>query len=154
MFYDRAKIYVKAGSGGNGVVSFRKEKFVPRGGPNGGNGGRGGNVILYVDPGLNTLYHLQHQVHHRAERGAHGGGANRTGASGADLRIPVPPGTVVRNAETGAVVADLVHPGQEVIVARGGRGGRGNAAFKTARTRPRGSPKRVNRAKSSGWSWS
>jgi GTP-binding protein len=138
MFYDRAKIYVKAGSGGNGVVSFRKEKFVPRGGPNGGNGGRGGNVILYVDPGLNTLYHLQHQVHHRAERGAHGGGANRTGASGADLRIPVPPGTVVRNAETGAVVADLVHPGQEVIVARGGRGGRGNAAFKTARnTAPR-----------------
>lgn len=133
MFYDRAKIYVKAGDGGNGVVSFRKEKFVPRGGPNGGNGGRGGNVILYVDPGLNTLYHLQHQVHHRAERGAHGGGANRTGASGADLRIPVPPGTVVRNAETGAVVADLVRPGQEVIVARGGRGGRGNAAFKTAR---------------------
>jgi len=138
MFYDRAKIYVKAGDGGNGVVSFRKEKFVPRGGPNGGNGGRGGNVILYVDPGLNTLYHLQHQVHHRAERGAHGGGANRTGASGADLRIPVPPGTVVRNVETGAVVADLVHPGQEVIVARGGRGGRGNAAFKTARnTAPR-----------------
>lgn len=138
MFYDRAKIYVKAGDGGNGVVSFRKEKFVPRGGPNGGNGGRGGNVILYVDPGLNTLYHLQHQVHHRAERGAHGGGANRTGASGADLRIPVPPGTVVRNVETGAIVADLVHPGQEVIVARGGRGGRGNAAFKTARnTAPR-----------------
>lgn len=138
MFYDRAKIYVQAGSGGNGVVSFRKEKFAPRGGPNGGNGGRGGNVILYVDPGLNTLYHLQHQVHHRAERGAHGGGANRTGASGADVRIPVPPGTVVRNAETGAVVADLVHPGQEVIVARGGRGGRGNAAFKTARnTAPR-----------------
>ena len=96
MFYDKARIYVKAGSGGNGVVAFRKEKYVPRGGPNGGNGGRGGNVILYVDLGLNTLYHLQHGVHHRAERGEHGGGADRTGANAADLRIPVPPGTIAR----------------------------------------------------------
>ncbi|MFZ1767972.1 MAG: GTPase ObgE, partial [Caldilinea sp.] len=87
MFYDRARIYVKAGSGGNGVVSFRKEKYVPRGGPNGGNGGRGGSVALVVDPGLNTLYHLQHSVHHRAEFGGHGGGADRTGATGAVLRI-------------------------------------------------------------------
>ncbi len=133
MFYDKARIYVKAGSGGNGVVAFRKEKYVPRGGPNGGNGGRGGNVILYVDLGLNTLYHLQHGVHHRAERGEHGGGADRTGANAADLRIPVPPGTIARNADTGAIVADLTQAGQEVIVVRGGRGGRGNAAFKTAR---------------------
>jgi len=132
MFYDRARIYVKAGNGGNGVVSFRKEKFVSRGGPNGGNGGRGGNVILYVDPALNTLYHLQHGVHHRAEAGAHGGGANRTGAHGADLRIPVPPGTVARHAESGELLADLVHPGEPHVVVRGGRGGRGNAAFKTA----------------------
>ena len=138
MFFDRARIFVKAGAGGNGVVAFRKEKYVPRGGPNGGNGGRGGNIILFVDAGLNTLYHLQHNVHHRAERGEHGGGANRTGANASDLRIPVPPGTIARNAETGAVVADLIYPEQEVIVVRGGRGGRGNAAFKTARnTAPR-----------------
>jgi GTP-binding protein len=133
MFYDKARIYVKAGSGGNGVVAFRKEKYVPRGGPNGGNGGRGGNVILYVDPGLNTLYHLQHGIHHRADRGDHGGGADRTGANAADLRIPVPPGTIARNADTDAIVADLTQAGQEIIVVRGGRGGRGNAAFKTAR---------------------
>ena len=138
MFFDRARIFVKAGAGGNGVVAFRKEKYVPRGGPNGGNGGRGGTIILFVDPGLNTLYHLQTNVHHRAERGDHGGGANRTGANASDLRIPVPPGTIVRNAETNEIVADLIHPGQEAIVARGGRGGRGNAAFKTARnTAPR-----------------
>lgn len=138
MFYDRARIYVQAGSGGNGVVSFRKEKYVPRGGPNGGNGGSGGSVVLFVDPGLNTLYHLQNSVHHRAERGVHGGGANRTGANGPHLRIPVPPGTIARNADTGAVVADLIQPGQEVIIVHGGRGGRGNAAFKTARnTAPR-----------------
>ncbi|HHY54718.1 MAG TPA: GTPase ObgE, partial [Chloroflexi bacterium] len=96
MFYDKARIYVQAGSGGNGVVAFRKEKYVPRGGPNGGNGGRGGNVILYVDPGLNTLHHLQHNIHHRAARGEHGGGANRTGANASDLRFPVPPGTIAR----------------------------------------------------------
>ncbi|HRA65057.1 MAG TPA: GTPase ObgE [Caldilinea sp.] len=138
MFYDRARIYVKAGSGGNGVVSFRKEKYVPRGGPNGGNGGRGGSVALVVDPGLNTLYHLQHSVHHRAEFGGHGGGADRTGATGAVLRIAVPPGTIARHVDTGVIVADLTHVGQEVIVARGGRGGRGNSAFKTARnTAPR-----------------
>jgi GTP-binding protein len=138
MFFDRARIFVKAGAGGNGVVAFRKEKYVPRGGPSGGNGGHGGNIILFVDPGLNTLYHLQNNVHHRAERGEHGGGANRTGANAPDLRIPVPPGTIARNAETGEIVADLIHPGQEAVVARGGRGGRGNAAFKTARnTAPR-----------------
>jgi len=138
MFYDHARIYVKAGSGGNGVVSFRKEKYVPRGGPNGGTGGRGGNVVLYVDPGLNTLFHLQHNVHHRADRGEHGGGANRTGASGPDLRLPVPPGTLVRNADTGELLADLTDIGQKFVVVHGGRGGRGNAAFKTARnTAPR-----------------
>lgn len=138
MFYDRARIFVQAGSGGNGVVSFRKEKYVPRGGPNGGTGGSGGSVILFVDTGFNTLYHLQTNVHQRAERGVHGGGANRTGANGPDLRIPVPPGTIVRNADTGDVLVDLIQPGQEMIVARGGRGGRGNAAFKTARnTAPR-----------------
>jgi GTPase len=138
MFFDKARIYVKGGSGGDGVVAFRREKFVPRGGPSGGNGGHGGNVVFYVDPGLNTLYHLQHNVHQRAEKGVHGGGAQKYGAQGPDLRIPVPPGTIVRNADTQAVVADLTEPGQEVIVAKGGRGGRGNAAFKTPRqTAPR-----------------
>ena len=133
MFFDQARIYVKAGNGGDGVVAFRREKFVPRGGPSGGNGGRGGNVILYVDLGLNTLHHLQQNIHHRAERGIHGSGANKYGAAGPDLRIPVPPGTLVRDSTTGAILADLVQPGQEVVIARGGGGGRGNAAFKTAR---------------------
>jgi GTP-binding protein len=133
MFFDRARIYVKAGSGGDGVVAFRREKYVPRGGPSGGNGGRGGDVIFFVDPGMNTLYHLQHNFHQRAERGVHGSGANRYGAAAPDLRIPVPAGTLVRDADTGAVLADLIHPGQEVVIARGGRGGRGNNAFKTAR---------------------
>ena len=133
MFFDRARIYVSAGNGGDGVVAFRREKYVPRGGPSGGNGGRGGNVIFFVDPGMNTLYHLQHNIHQRAERGGHGSGANKYGAAAPDLRIPVPAGTLVRNADTGAVLADLIQPGQEAVIARGGRGGRGNNAFKTAR---------------------
>lgn len=133
MFFDRARLYVKAGTGGDGVVAFRREKFVPRGGPNGGNGGRGGSIILYVDPGMNTLFHLQHNVHQRAERGVHGQGADKYGAAGPDLRLPVPPGTVVREADSGEILADLTEPGQEVVIAKGGRGGRGNAAFKTAR---------------------
>jgi GTPase len=133
MFFDRARIYVKAGSGGDGVVAFRREKFVPRGGPSGGNGGRGGSVVLFVDPGLNTLFHLQHNVHQRAERGVHGQGANKYGAGAPDLRLPVPPGTLVRDAGTGEILADLTQPGQEVVIAKGGRGGRGNAAFKTVR---------------------
>jgi GTP-binding protein len=134
MFFDRARIYVKAGAGGDGIVAFRREKFVPRGGPNGGNGGRGGSVIVFVDPGLNTLFHLQHNVHQRAERGVHGQGADKYGAAGPDLRLPVPPGTIVRDTTSGEVLADLTQPGQEAVIAKGGRGGRGNAAFKTART--------------------
>lgn len=133
MFFDRARIYVKAGDGGNGVVAFRREKFVPRGGPAGGNGGKGGDVIFQVDPGLNTLAPFHSQVHHRAQRGTHGSGANKTGARGPDLVIPVPPGTIVRDAESGAVLADLTREGQRAVIARGGRGGRGNRAFKTHR---------------------
>lgn len=133
MFLDHAKIYVKAGNGGNGVVSFRREKFVPRGGPNGGNGGRGGHVYLVTDPSLNTLYTFHNQVHFRAERGTHGSGADKFGANGEDLRVAVPLGTIVRDAESSEIIADLTTPGQEVIIARGGRGGRGNAAFKTPR---------------------
>lgn len=132
MFFDQARIYVKAGDGGNGVVAFRREKYVPRGGPSGGNGGRGGHVYLVVDPALNTLHTFQHGVHFRADRGGHGSGANKTGGIGEDIRIPVPPGTLVRDAESGELLGDLTRPGQELIVVRGGRGGRGNAVFKTA----------------------
>ncbi len=131
MFFDEARIYVKAGDGGDGCVSFRREKYVPFGGPNGGNGGKGGDVILVADPHLNTLVGFRKRMHFKAQRGAHGRGKDQHGKSGADLRIPVPVGTVVRDAETGEVLADLVHPGMEVVVVRGGRGGRGNAAFAT-----------------------
>jgi GTPase len=133
MFFDQAKIHVAAGDGGNGVVAFRREKFIPRGGPSGGNGGRGGHVYFVVDSSLNTLQAFKNQVHYRAERGGHGGGSDKTGAMGEDLRISVPPGTLVRDGETGEVLADLIHPGQEVLIVRGGRGGRGNASFKTQR---------------------
>ena len=135
MFLDTARIFAKAGGGGNGIVSFRREKFVQLGGPNGGNGGRGGNVLLVVDPGMNTLYSLHHQIHYRAEKGGHGGGADKTGPSAPDLRIPVPVGTLVRNGDSGELIADLAFAGQEVVVARGGRGGRGNAAFKSPRNK-------------------
>lgn len=131
VFFDEAKIYVKAGDGGDGCVSFRREKFVPFGGPNGGNGGKGGDVILVADRHLNTLISFRKRSHFKAPRGAHGRGKDQQGKAGADLRIPVPPGTVVRDAESGVVLADLVQPGAEVVVARGGRGGRGNAAFAT-----------------------
>ncbi len=132
MLYDEAKIYVKGGDGGNGAVAFRREKFVPRGGPAGGNGGKGGDVYLIVDPHLNTLLPFRKKVHFKAERGEHGKGKNQHGRSGRDLYIPVPPGTVVYDAETGELLADLTEPGQKVLVARGGRGGRGNAAFKSS----------------------
>ncbi len=145
MFFDEAKIHVKAGDGGNGAVAFRREKYVPRGGPAGGNGGDGGDVILEVDPQLNTLVHFQKQVHFRAGRGGHGKGKNQTGARGEDVIVYVPPGTVVRDATTGDLLADLTEPGQRVVVARGGRGGRGNASFassthQTPRLAERGAP--------------
>ncbi len=129
--FDEAKIYVKGGDGGNGCVSFRREKFVPLGGPNGGKGGKGGDVYLVVDPNLNTLISFKKRVHFRAGRGEHGRGKDQTGAAGADCLIPVPPGTVVRDAETGELLGDLTRPGQRLLVAAGGRGGRGNAAFAT-----------------------
>ncbi len=133
MFFDKARIHVNAGNGGNGIVAFRREKFVPRGGPAGGNGGRGGHVYLVADKDLNTLVTFHRQVHFQAERGGHGGGADKTGAFGEDLRIPVPVGTIVRDGESGEFLADLLRDGQEVQIAKGGRGGRGNAAFKSSR---------------------
>lgn len=129
MFFDEAKVYVKGGDGGNGIVAFRREKFVPLGGPAGGDGGKGGDVYLIVDPHLNTLATFRHKVHFKAERGQHGRGKNQTGKSGADVHIPVPRGTIVRDAGTGEFLGDLTRPGQELLAARGGRGGRGNAAF-------------------------
>jgi GTP-binding protein len=132
MFYDEAHIYVKAGDGGDGCVAFRREKYVPYGGPAGGDGGKGGDVLFYVDLHLNTLYRFSRQRHYRAKRGEHGRGKNQYGAWGEDLRIPVPPGTLVYNADTGDLLGDLTEVGQELVVARGGRGGRGNARFVTS----------------------
>lgn len=135
MFFDQAKIHVQAGAGGNGIVAFRREKFVPMGGPAGGNGGRGGDVYIVANSSMNTLQSFRRQVHFRAERGRHGGGTRKVGATGEDLLVPVPVGTIARIAETDTVVADLVSDGQQALVARGGRGGRGNAAFKSGRNR-------------------
>jgi GTPase len=131
MFYDEAKIYVKAGDGGNGVVAFRREAHVPRGGPSGGNGGKGGDVYLLADPQVNTLVSFSKQVHFRAPNGEHGRGKNQTGAQGEDLPIPVPVGTVAYDPETGQLLADLAEGGQKMLLVRGGRGGRGNRAFRS-----------------------
>lgn len=129
MFLDNARIYVKAGNGGNGVVSFHTEKNVPNGGPDGGDGGRGGNVIFFVDPGLNTLQQFRYKRRFAAENGEDGGHRRQTGRSGRDLRISVPPGTVIREAASGQILADLTDPGQEAVIAGGGRGGKGNIHF-------------------------
>jgi GTP-binding protein len=129
LFLDQVKIHVEAGAGGNGCVSFRREKYVPFGGPDGGNGGRGGDVYLTADPHLNTLMSFKGKRHFKAQRGGHGKGKNMHGAKGEDISLTVPPGTVVRDAETGDPLADLTTAGQEALVAHGGRGGLGNAAF-------------------------
>jgi len=132
MFLDEVKINVKGGNGGAGIVAFRREKYVPHGGPAGGDGGNGGDVVLVVTSHLSTLSPFGRKVHFKAERGENGGGSNMTGASGPDLLVDVPPGTVVRDAESGGLVADLTEPGQRVVVAKGGRGGRGNTRFKSS----------------------
>jgi GTP-binding protein len=132
MFYDQVDIYVKAGDGGDGCVAFRREKYVPFGGPAGGDGGKGGDVLLAVDTHLNTLYRFSRRRHFKAENGQHGRGKNQHGAAGADVRVPVPPGTVVYDADSGDLLGDLTEPEQELIMARGGRGGRGNARFATS----------------------
>jgi GTPase len=129
MFIDQAEIFVQSGKGGDGVVHFRREKFVPRGGPDGGDGGRGGDVILEVSHTLNTLSAFRQQTRFKAEDGAAGAKQNMTGRSGKDLIIPVAPGTIVFEASSGELIGDLTHPGQQLTVAKGGRGGRGNARF-------------------------
>ena len=127
MFIDHAKIFVQAGAGGNGCVSFRREKYVPRGGPDGGDGGDGGSVILEVSPSLSTLVGFRYRRHLRAVRGQHGKGSNKAGRSGKDLIVPVPPGTEV--VEDDFLLADLTRPGSRWMAAKGGRGGRGNSHF-------------------------
>jgi GTPase len=131
MFIDRAVVQVVAGSGGAGASSFRREKFVPKGGPDGGDGGAGGSVYVRGDSNLATLLDYRYRTHWRAERGQHGKGKDMTGRSGADLYLPVPPGTEVRDAATGALVGEVLAQGAVLRVARGGRGGRGNARFAT-----------------------
>jgi GTP-binding protein len=132
MFVDHARIHVLAGSGGNGCVSFRREKYVPKGGPDGGDGGHGGSVVLEVNPHVRTLLDCREEPRYLAQRGRPGSGNNRTGADGEDRVIQVPPGTVVKDAESGAVLVDLLRAGDRWVAARGGRGGRGNSRFATA----------------------
>ena len=132
MFVDEAKIRVKAGDGGNGCMAFRREKFVPRGGPSGGDGGHGGDVIMESSERHNTLVHFRFNPEYKAERGRHGEGSNKTGREGDDVVLSVPVGTVVYDELTGELVHDFSHPDDRVVVARGGRGGRGNARFATS----------------------
>ena len=135
MFIDKARIYVEAGNGGDGMSSFRREKFVEKGGPNGGNGGRGGNVILRADISLNTLIDFRYKRKFIAKRGDNGGVSNMTGHRGEDVIIKVPLGTVVRDDETNIMIADLTEDGQEFVAAKGGRGGKGNACYATSTKR-------------------
>jgi GTP-binding protein len=130
-FIDHAAIRVTAGTGGSGCMAFRRETFVPKGGPSGGDGGHGGSIYLRADPQLSTLLDYRYRTHWKADRGQHGMGKNRTGRSGDDVWLPVPAGTLVRDATTGEVLGELVEPGDELLVAKGGRGGRGNARFAT-----------------------
>ena len=134
-FVDEAAIIVEAGAGGNGCLSFRREKYIPRGGPDGGDGGDGGDVVLCADPGLNTLVDFRFRTRFGAERGRNGQGKDRTGRAGADLRIAVPAGTVVVDADSGETLGELTAAGEEMIVARGGRHGLGNARFKSSTNR-------------------
>jgi GTP-binding protein len=135
VFVDEVEIHVRAGDGGRGCVSFRREKFVPRGGPDGGDGGRGGSVILEADEGLGTLLDFRYRRHYAAPRGRHGEGSDRHGANGDDLVLRVPVGTTVRERDTGRLLGDLTRHGERLAVARGGRGGRGNARFATSTRR-------------------
>jgi GTP-binding protein len=134
-FVDEVKIHVKAGDGGRGCVSFRREKYIPKGGPDGGDGGDGGDVWFRVDNGLGTLLDFRYKVHYKAGRGGHGMGKDRHGKNGEDLEIRVPPGTLVFDAEGGEQLADLTEPGRRVRLLRGGRGGQGNARFATSTNR-------------------
>ncbi|MBL8177459.1 MAG: GTPase ObgE [Bryobacterales bacterium] len=131
MFIDEVRVYVKAGDGGSGCMAFRREKFVPKGGPSGGDGGRGGDVIFVASPHHNTLLHFRYNPEHHAERGRHGEGSNKTGRDGNPIELPVPVGTVVVDEDTGETIHDFTVVGEKWVIARGGRGGRGNQHFAT-----------------------
>src|SRR2546422_6689258 len=131
MFIDRAVVHVVAGAGGAGASSFRREKFVPKGGPDGGDGGPGGSVYVRADSNLATLLDYRYRTHWKAERGQHGKGKNMTGKTGKDLYLPVPPGTELHDADAGTMLGELLSPGDTLLVAKAGRGGRGNARFAT-----------------------
>lgn len=133
MFIDQAKIYVKAGDGGNGMVAFRREKYVPDGGPAGGDGGKGGDVVFVVDEGMHTLMDFRYNRHFKADKAENGMSKNMHGRASETLEIPVPPGTIIKDEDTGQVLADLTEEGQRVVVAKGGRGGRGNSRFASSR---------------------
>lgn len=133
MFADKVRIFVKAGNGGNGAVSFHTEKYVPNGGPDGGDGGKGGDVIFVASSSINTLSEFYYKKHYRAQNGENGAGQNCYGKQGQDLKISVPVGTVVRDKETGRIMADMFENGQTFVVMRGGEGGRGNRKFATSR---------------------
>ncbi len=150
MFVDEIDIFVRGGDGGAGCVSFRREKYVPRGGPDGGDGGDGGSVWLEADPALTTLLDYHYKRHYHAERGQHGEGSNRSGASGDDLVLRVPLGTVVTDRDSGEALGDLTRPGERVLTARGARGGRGNARFASSTNR---APRRADLGRSGPERW-
>ena len=150
MFIDEIDIFVKGGDGGAGCVSFRREKFVPRGGPDGGDGGDGGSIFLEADPGITTLLDYHYQRHYTAERGQHGKGANKHGRSGADTVLRVPLGTVVSDRASGELLGDLAAPGHRLLVARGARGGRGNARFTSSTNR---APRRADLGRAGEERW-
>ena len=132
MFIDEARIRVKAGDGGNGCMAFRREKFVPRGGPSGGDGGHGGDVLMQSSLSHNTLVHFRFNPEHKSERGEHGMGSNMTGHAGEHTILKVPIGTLLYDDDTGELIHDFTHPGEEIVIAKGGRGGRGNQHFATS----------------------
>jgi Predicted GTPase len=150
MFVDEIDVFVKGGDGGAGCISFRREKFVPRGGPDGGDGGDGGSVLLEADPAITTLLDFHYQRHYTAERGQHGKGSNKHGASGDDTILRVPLGTVVSDRDTGERLGDLTTPEERVLVARGARGGRGNARFVSSTNR---APRRADLGRAGAERW-
>jgi GTP-binding protein len=132
VFIDQTIIEIEAGTGGSGAEAFRRESGVPMGGPSGGDGGKGGDVVLELDPQLSTLLDYNYRRHYTADRGGHGEGSNRTGKDGADIVLRVPPGTIARDADSGDLLGEFLKEGDRIVVARGGRGGRGNARFATS----------------------
>ena len=140
-FLDQAKVYIRSGNGGAGCVSFRREKFIEFGGPNGGDGGRGGDVVVECVAGLNTLIDYRFKQHFKAQTGVHGMGKNRTGANGSDAVLKVPVGTQIFDEDDETLIADLTEVGQSIVLAKGGNGGFGNAYFKTSTTQ---APRRAN----------